>query len=744
MNNSRTAKILSLCRSDNGNSSESPMHFKNDVTSAYTDFSEVHNSRESTEVMPMEGVTCIREVENNPEPLEETATTDLLLLPSISQPNELFLSKNDPVMVNISCEKSMNNHLSSEPTLDKHDAVPEIGSNNLSDFEDYQESESSYRPSNNGSSSPESDFEIKEDNKENNSEGKKVKRIRSRKGQANKELWSRRKNQVLREKGQEYVSQTKRSMNARKMGPRCDSKTCARSKLRKCNLLNDEDRKLLFSYFWNELDWNGRKAYIKTLISCISVVQKTTKKKSRRRFTLGYSVKVNEDFLPVCKKMFLSTFNIKEWSVRSWVTSKKIIGEVNISNNEVESEKEISKTNKNSAKTDSARTFLLQLPKMPSHYARSSSSKSYLEPLYQSYADLYRVYITYCKENDIKEVLGNGRFRMLFQEMNLGLFQPKKDQCDLCVSQKLNAVSLDIYEKHIAQKDRARAEKVQDKVEALNGKFTLLTADVQSIQLVPFTPASSIYFKQKLVCRNYTICNLVTKKVVCYVWHECNGGSEANNFASCLLDFLDKELSDQERQEVILFTDGCNAQNRNTILANALQYYVNTKNVLITQKFLVKGHTQMECDSVHATIERRKKNRELYAPANFVELIKQSRIGSPGPYNVKYVDYNFFINYSDISYYNSIRPGKKAGDPVVNDIRALRYSAENDLQYKTDFNADWQALPQRKNKSNGLPKPLYSAPQPISKSKYDSLQSLKPIILKDYHAFYDALPHTTN
>ncbi|CAH1104555.1 unnamed protein product [Psylliodes chrysocephalus] len=152
----------------------------------------------------MKGITCIRAVEKNHEPLEETATTYLFLLQSISQPSELFLSKNDPVIVNINYGESINNHLSSEPTLNKHDAVLEIGSNNLSDFEDYQESESSYRPSDNDSSSPESDIEIKKDNTENNSEGKKVKRIRFRKGQANKEQWSRQKNQVLREKGQDF------------------------------------------------------------------------------------------------------------------------------------------------------------------------------------------------------------------------------------------------------------------------------------------------------------------------------------------------------------------------------------------------------------------------------------------------------------------------------------------------------------------------------------------------------------
>jgi len=38
----------------------------------------------------------------------------------------------------------------------------------------------------------------------------------------------------------------------------------------------------------------------------------------------------------------------------------------------------------------------------------------------------------------------------------------------------------------------------------------------------------------------------------------------------------------------------------------------------IIQKYLEKEHMQMECDSIHSVIERRKKHRDLHSPAQYV------------------------------------------------------------------------------------------------------------------------------
>ena len=55
------------------------------------------------------------------------------------------------------------------------------------------------------------------------------------------------------------------------------------------------------------------------------------------------------------------------------------------------------------------------------------------------------------------------------------------------------------------------------------------------------------------------------------------------------------------------------------ILANALISLDIRRNMVIIQEFLERGHTQMECDSVHSTVERKLRNRQIYAPAMYVE-----------------------------------------------------------------------------------------------------------------------------
>lgn len=46
-------------------------------------------------------------------------------------------------------------------------------------------------------------------------------------------------------------------------------------------------------------------------------------------------------------------------------------------------------------------------------------------------------------------------------------------------------------------------------------------------------------------------------------------------------------------------------------MSNALLHLAVDLKTTIEQKFLVKGHTQMECDSVHGNIERKIKGKKL-------------------------------------------------------------------------------------------------------------------------------------
>lgn len=68
----------------------------------------------------------------------------------------------------------------------------------------------------------------------------------------------------------------------------------------------------------------------------------------------------------------------------------------------------------------------------------------------------------------------------------------------------------------------------------------------------------------------------------------------------------------------------------------------------------------MECDSTHAAIERRMKNRDFYLQSQFVQIIKEARV-NPRPYTVHHLTHTYFQQFDDPSLikYTSIRLGKK-------------------------------------------------------------------------------------
>ena len=183
-----------------------------------------------------------------------------------------------------------------------------------------------------------------------------------------------------------------------------------------------------------------------------------------------------------------------------------------------------------------------------------------------------------------------------FDTGNYALFQPRKDQCDTCVSYSDGNEDEQTYLLHRQIKDQAQKAKEEDKKTALarNGAVKMLTMDLQSVLLPPSLKASALYYKTKLCVHNYTIYDASTKYVTCYVWHVVEGGLTANEFASYLCHHLSQ---DEKCKEYILFSDGCPYQNRNAALSKAHILTAQRNNITITHKFLEKGHTQSRQNS---------------------------------------------------------------------------------------------------------------------------------------------------
>lgn len=382
---------------------------------------------------------------------------------------------------------------------------------------------------------------------------------------------------------------------------------------------------------------------------------------------------------------------------------------------------------------------------MESHYCRSSTTKLYLEPMFDSFNTLYREYRTSCGgTSGTSKLASKGLFKRIFSEMNIGLFSPKKDLCDVCCRYESGNLSEEIYNLHQNRKIDAREEKERDKENSkCDASLRVVTMDLQAVLLSPKLNASALYYKTKLACHHFTVFDLSSKDVSCYFWHEGQGDLSANSFSSCIAHYIESVVADDSNiKHIIVYSDGCTYQNRNVTLANTL-YHISTKfGIEITQKFLEKGHTQMEVDAVHSVIERKVKGRNIHIPQNYVECISDARPSQP--YKVNYVDHSFFKDYSALNYYKSVRPGTKVGDSVVTDIRVIHYSPHTDVKYKLSYHDELCDLPRKARTgtvSCGEPVQLHGADLSIKKSKFDHLQALKSVLPRDYHAFYDSLRH---
>lgn len=489
-----------------------------------------------------------------------------------------------------------------------------------------------------------------------------------------------------------------------------------------CGAVDDDCRKNAFRYFWKLPSWDEKKSYIKGLVE-------NRKTYIRQRLTSKRSIQNNryDCFLPsgdgqrvrVCKNFFVGTFGLSMNLFECWFKTKdkKVVDKKTIE-----------------SKSESLYKWLEQIPKVPSHYCRYSTKRVYVDQDFVSKSHMHRIYIEWCKGQKETAVMRK-KFCEVLQEQNISIFKPRKDQCDLCVGFKEGNVADEEYSTHIAKKDEAKAAK-QTAIDQMSEETMVLTMDMQSVLLCPKLLVSEQYYKTKLALHNFSFYVKNTKDVRLYVWHEGEGGVSANNITSCIIHFLKNNCLSYKK--VILISDGCTYQNKNKVLSSALANLNTTTGIEIEQLILEKGHTMMEVDSVHSTLEMKFKP-PIYTPMDYITRMRQARPSQP--YEVNHLDHTFFKDYENVpGNFTSIRPGKLSGEATVNNIRAMLYK-DNKVQFKLRHSEEWKNLPQKRDPKKQPHEigPLYAEQPKIEESKYKSLQSLKKYMHKDFHAFYDNL-----
>lgn len=408
-------------------------------------------------------------------------------------------------------------------------------------------------------------------------------------------------------------------------------------------------------------------------------------------------------------------------------------------------------------------------PKFESHYSRRDTKKLYLHPDLDT-EKMYSLYKEKCKE-DGRKIASHAVYYKIFQKKNLSFKQPYVDTCALCDEYKMKLRNKNLQdeekskiclerEAHLKKVDIAFETKANDKEAAKNsaGKIVVRAFDLQKVLETPSLTTGNSFYKRQLSTYNLTIHDLATNKASSYLWYECIGGRGSDEIASVL--FLDIKKLNDDVEKIIYYSDNCTGQNHNFTLpvmyTIALQEKRNLK--AIEHKFLVAGHTRMECDSDHARIEKAKpKEMEIFIPRDWYNMIRLIKRPRGGPYFETYemkledfIDFKCFYNANTSVFIK--RTKFDNGENVEwSKNRYIHVEKENPNVISLSLDIDkpnFRQLEMCRRKKNNTKKvqPLLKAKNktrmPISTKKYNNLKELLRFIPEEYHTFYLNLPHS--
>lgn len=138
---------------------------------------------------------------------------------------------------------------------------------------------------------------------------------------------------------------------------------------------------------------------------------------------------------------------------------------------------------------------------------------------------------------------------------------------------------------------------------------------------------------------------MITKEGYCYVWDESVAKRGANEVASCLYHFV-KDFSEKGVRDFRFWSDNCAGQNRNRIVFAMYTHAAKEFGVTITHRFLEKGHTQNEGDSVHSVIERAGEHKLVYTPEEWKLLIRWAK--TEKLYQVRDITRDHVIDFKEL------------------------------------------------------------------------------------------------
>lgn len=336
------------------------------------------------------------------------------------------------------------------------------------------------------------------------------------------------------------------------------------------------------------------------------------------------------------------------------------------------------------------------------------------------------------------------------------------------------------YQDHLHRKTISLAAKDADKARSNSDKtFMSITVDLQAVLQIPSGGESIIYYLRKLVLLNFTIYeSRLPNKAFCLCWTEVNGKKGSCEIGTCLLHYLSHEVP-EEVKHLTIFSDTCGGQNRNQFIAALLLWAVNSipHIDIIEQKFLESGHTHMEVDSMHASIENASRNVSVNSVSdwkNIFKLARKKRVKTVNdekhcvePYKVREFKYDEMLDLKELAQQLIKNREIDNFNEKVNwmKLKRLKYvkGEKSKIFFNYDLSEEFRFLQvhetvkihgtktrKRANiPENDYPQEiprLYNEPLPITEAKKKDLTTMcrKRIIPEELHAWVDSLKTTSS
>ena len=155
----------------------------------------------------------------------------------------------------------------------------------------------------------------------------------------------------------------------------------------------------------------------------------------------------------------------------------------------------------------------------------------------------------------------------------------------------------------------------------------------------------------------------------------------------------------------------------------------------------------MEADSVHALIEKKCSNEEIYVPSQWYEIIKNAKTNDPN-YNVIELSLEKIYNFKDLVSKQNWEKNEKKESVGWSKVKDLKVDKDqmNKLHYKFSYDEDYSTIDTKRKR-----KPLdlkdysltnaYTSNVGISSPKYSDLSKLCEdlVIPSEFHPYYDSL-----